>query len=246
MASQIEKLRAYTGHLLDEVIHLREKYALLEPMIFKKEVTGEWSRGHRARGFQTLRTSLLYSCAQDVAKIASDSDRRVPSFVNLIGPLANDHLRARLREDFAIITYQPNEEDRRDPVVLRALDRIGQRETAERREQFDDMYVRLQEEWEALRTSAALQSFVTIRDKVTAHTELKFGQEEYRRVDVGSLGLKWEDLQKVIDQIQSVTDKLNLLIRASSFVWPMLDEQLAEAAESFWDRTPTAPAEGRR
>ena len=108
-------------------------------------------------------------------------------------------------------------------------------ETAARRQQFDEMHSQLLHEWETLRSSEALRAFLNIRDKATAHTELRPGQEIYHRLDVASLGLKWSDLRDVIQQIQDLTDELNLLIRQSSFVWPMLDEQLEADVSSFWN-----------
>ena len=118
LEKRIKKARAYTEHLLDEVIHLRTKYAMPEPLIFDKGVASRWGHGARARGFLTLRTVLLYSCSQDVAKIACDRDKRAPSISNLVAALRDEALRARLREDYAVIRYHFDDEDLANRTLL--------------------------------------------------------------------------------------------------------------------------------
>lgn len=230
MPTQIEKLQAYASHLLDDMIRLREMYAMLEPMLFEEEVSRRWGAGNRARGFVTLKNTLFISCAQGIAKIASDKYDRTPSVVSIVERLASDEIIDELRSLYSDWRL-PIEED--DPVVAAALERMNIREQEERHKQFDSLYEELVKDWQELRDSDRLNGFQEIRDKVSAHTEIRY-HEEYERVDIGSLGLKWGDLKRTITVLQHLVDRIQLLVRSASFAWEMLDEQLSDASRSFW------------
>ena len=134
MPTQIEKLEAHASHLLDAFIGLREKYALLQPMLFDKQVVQARGSFAQARGFQTLRHSLFLSCAQDIAKLCLDADKRTPSILNLVSGLSDLLLRGELRERYAIWKL-PSVEGETDPEIIEALRRIEQHEQSERRAQ---------------------------------------------------------------------------------------------------------------
>ncbi len=90
LPTRLKKLQAHAEHLLDVFIALREKYALLDPMLFERNTIGLWSTGARGRGFLILKNSLFMSCIMDVSKIALDKDDRTPSVMRLVGALAED------------------------------------------------------------------------------------------------------------------------------------------------------------
>lgn len=79
MRERAQKLKAHTEQLLDLFLQLKENYAFLEPMLFDRDVVSTYGSGHKARGFNAIKFSLFYACAQDLAKLAFDSDRRTPS-----------------------------------------------------------------------------------------------------------------------------------------------------------------------
>lgn len=233
MRTQLDKLQAHTAHLLDAFIRLRERYAILEPMLFDKSVVESKGLGRQSRGFHVLKHSLFLSCAQDIAKLTFDDDARTPSLSNLIQALSYDQLRHTLRETFAA-WKTPLAEDETDPQIIEALRRMELREEAERRAQFDELYCEAISLWAALSTNGAVKSFKTIRDKVSAHTEIRFVADKYQFVDVGTLGIKWGDLKRTIGQMQRLVEIAGLLIRNTGFAWDMLDEQLQHASTGFW------------
>lgn len=234
MPTRIEKLQAHAAHLLDAFIQLRERYALLEPMLFSEIVTKERGAGRQARGFRVLKHSLFLSCSQDIAKLALDDDERTPSLANLIRSLADDDLRAELREQFAVWKI-PSIEEESDPEIVAALRRIELREESERREQFDSLYCEATALWAKLSTSAVVKAYRTIRDKLSAHTEVRFVVDKYQFIDVGSIGLKWGDFRTTIEEMQRLVEIMGLLIRNAGFAWDMLDKQLDEAGRGFWE-----------
>ncbi|BAN34287.1 hypothetical protein SCD_n00438 [Sulfuricella denitrificans skB26] len=233
MPTQIEKLEGHTSHLLDAFIRLRERYALLEPMLFDQQVPKLRGAGRQARGFLTLRHSLFLSCAQDIAKLSFDSDERTPSIKNLMAALDDSSLTSSLRERFAV-WHLPSVEEETDPEIVAVLRRMKLREQDERRTQFDEILAAGRTTWNELATSGHMSGFLTIRDKITAHTEVQHVADKYQPVDIGNLGIKWADLRRAIDAMQNLVEALGLLIRNAGFAWDMLDEQLSRAGKDFW------------
>lgn len=233
MPTQTEKLEAHASHLLDAFIQLRQRYAILDPMLFDKAVVETQGSGRKAQGFSVLKHSLFLSCAQDIAKLTLDDDTRTPSLSNSIRALTDEAFRSTLRERFAIWKI-PLAEDERDPEILEALRRMELREEAQRRTQFDELYCEATILWASLSTSPTIKSFKTIRDRVSAHTEVRLVADKYQFVDIGTLGIKWGDIKATIEQMQRLVEIIGLLIRNAGFAWDSLDDQLKRASEGFW------------
>ena len=233
MPSQIEKLEAHASHLLDAFIGLRERYAMLDPMLFDAEVPKQRGSGSQARGFKILRHTLFLSCAQDIAKLTMDKNEKTPSLRNLVEALESDALRQELREKFALWVV-PSTEAETDPEIIAALRRMEGREQAERRVQFDDLYNEATSLWTQLSTGSAVQGFLTIRNSISAHTEVRFVADKYQFVDMGTLGIRWDDLKNTIKMMQRLVELVGFIVRDAGFAWDMLDEQLAKASSGFW------------
>lgn len=238
MPTQIEKIEAHASHLLDAFIALRERYALLHPMLFAPDVAKLRGAGQQARGFLALRQSLFLSCAQDVAKLTLDADKRTPSIRSLVASIQVEDVKSVFRQRFSEWVL-PSIEGEADPEIAAALRRIELREQDERRVQFDELLSKAIEEWQALEGDPALLGFLTIRDKVSAHTEVVLVADKYRFFDIGVLGIRWADMKRLIDQMQSLVELLGLLVRNAGFAWDMLDSQLEKCGEDFW-----LPSEG--
>lgn len=212
---------------------------MLAPMLFQEQVVKTHGSRDQGRGFKILRNSLFLSCAQDIAKLSLDDDKRTPTIHNLVRALTDQNVRTELRERFSHWRI-PSKGDETDPEIVAALKRIELREESERRAQFDELYCELTEAWSRLSTNSVLKAFLMIRDKISAHTEVHYVADKYQFVDIGSLGIKWGDMGAIIDLMQSLVEKLGLLIRNAGFAWDMLDEQLSEAASAFWLRADAA------
>ncbi|WP_370261143.1 hypothetical protein [Limnobacter sp.] len=79
-----------------------------------------------------------------------------------------------------------------------------------------------------------MNRFLTIRDKVTAHTKVQHVADKYQPVDISTLVVKWADLRLAIEEMQKLVEALGLMVRNSSFAWDMLDTQLSKAGNNFW------------
>lgn len=206
---------------------------MLHPMLFDVDVVRNHGTGIRARGFLTLRHSLFLSCAQDIAKLSLDRDERTPSIRRLVSSIGDLTLQAELRERFAVWIL-PNVEEEADPEIREALRRIELREQNERRMQFDEILTSTNANAAALEADPALKGFLTIRNKVSAHTEVHLVADKYQPVDISELGIKWSDLWRIIELMQELVEDIGLLIRNSGFAWESLDVQLSKASAQFW------------
>ena len=79
-----------------------------------------------------------------------------------------------------------------------------------------------------------MEGFATVRDKVSAHTEIRCVADKYQLVDIGALGIKWGDLLLTIDAMQQMVELVGLIIRNAGFAWESLENQLSAAAGAFW------------
>ena len=180
-----------------------------------------------------LRSSLFLSCAQDIAKLATDTDKRTPSISNLITTISDAGVELALREAFAS-WHAPLVEQESDPEIIEAIRLMHLDEEQRQRAQFDATLLRVHSNWAQFSSSSSLAALQTIRDRVTAHTEVRYVADKYCLVDIGQLGLKWSELRPAIDQMQGLVADLGLIIRNAGFAWEMLDAQLARASKAFW------------
>ena len=233
MPSQIERLEALAGHMLDSYLALCERSAMLQPLLFDQGVVDCYAYGLRKRGFHALRTSLSMSCVQDIAKLVSDKDDKAPSLRNLVAALDSDALVQQLRDRYAKRITPLSTEDT-DSEILEALKLLDVQEEAERRVEFDSHLSELRDWWLKNESSKTVQACRVIRDKVTAHTEIKFVLDRYVTVDIASLDLKWSEVKGFTLELRTPVAAIGILVRCADFAWEMLDEQLDNAAKNFW------------
>lgn len=204
---------------------------MLEPMLLDKEVARTRGDGARLRGFETLRLSLYLSCVQDIAKLTFDRSDHAPSIHKIVAALADASLLGELRDRYAVWTLPDKAED---DEVREALKRMELREQAHRREQFDCHVRDLQAIESAFKTSAEMQKFLTVRDKITAHSEIRFVADKYQLFDLKNVGLKWNSLSHPIAEMQRAVELIGFVVRNAGFAWDMLDAQLSKASKAFW------------
>jgi hypothetical protein len=239
MTSRTSKVEAIASHVLDGYLLLREKVALLEPMLFDPSVVNARGKGFSGRGFNTLKHSLFLGCVQDIANLCLDGDSRAPSILNVARALRDEPIRRGLRNKFAD-WGAPLADPETDPLILEALKRIELREQSERQAQFDDLYQEFQVLWTEISESPVLNAFRHIRDKVSAHTEIRQVADTYAAVDLSTLGIKWGDIGGTARKIQRLVELCGLLVRNTGFAWDALEVQLKRTASGFWLGEPGA------
>lgn len=237
MPTQLEKLEAHASHLLQGFLSLREKYSLLQPMLYKEEVIDAWGKKRKARGFKFLKHTLFIDCAKDIANLCLDRHETSPSISNIFHALKSRELLGVLRSNYAVIGYILEDEDI-DPSIRKLLDESNRKEERERYAQFDQVHTTLTFRWMQLRRSNRLKAFERMRRKVAAHNDISYDGKamRYKTLDIGSLGLKWKDLREIIDEMQLVVSDIQMVARSTGFAWEMFDEQIERSAEGFWSK----------
>ena len=206
----IDKLKAHTDHLVNSYLGLIRKYAFVDPMVFDQEVTEKYGKASKALGFETIRLTIYYSCIQDVANVCSDKDDRSPSVINIIEKIKRKDPRDFLRKEHTTWSI-PITNDVSEPVK-KALIKSEDQKMQKRGEKFDETYARLLEKWDALKDDSSVKAFKAVRDQITAHFELRLVDGEYEYMDIKELGLRWDDLKRVIEELEEVIMDLNLLV----------------------------------
>ncbi len=172
MPLQIEKLEAHTSLLLDAFISLKERYSMLDPMLFCKDVPDTYGCGIKAKGYQILRHSLFTSCVQDLSKICMDNDKRTPSINNLMSYLEDSNLQKELRQRFSQ-WCTPSAEEESNPEIIAAINRWGELRRKGSQDRFDSLYEEVTRLWKGLSESSTISAFLTLRNKNISHNEVK-------------------------------------------------------------------------
>lgn len=238
MSATLEKLEAQASQLLDGFIGLRETYALLDPMLFDREIISSRGSFGQRNGFLILRRSLMLACVQDISRLCLDGDEHAPSIPRLVAKLRNQPLRDELRRSYCVWGGEPARTES-DPDIIRLLADIAQREQSARGDEFDRHFARLLTSWDTLSNGPALAKFHTVCDQVSAHTRDHSGKHRYQLVDITRLGIELTGLQPTIQAMQEPVALIGLMVHATNFAWDSLSHQLADAAQSFWTSTDT-------
>lgn len=236
-APNVEKIRASSSHLLDQFLILLERYALLKPLLRDHEVQSRLGAGNRITGLTIIRNTLALNCAHDIAKLALDRDPRTPS-LHIILKCFEDHelLTSELRDAYAeILTYVPGLGS--GPELVASYNKLDREERDRRRSHFDECLLKAKEKWKILSAKPYMSGFATIRDKVTAHTEIGSAQESYRLQDIEDLGLRWDDMDEALGLIREIIELIGLVARRTSFAWEQTDTRLASASAAFWSKS---------
>lgn len=233
MDDRVQKLVGHAEHLLRCLVGLKLKYALLSPMIFDGAVQEARGAGKRAEGFAAVRRAMFFDCIQDVVKLAFDCDDRTPSITKIVRGLGHHNARGDLRNEFVVA----------GPDVYE-IDDIGNEHfsesaTACRRSEdarsFDDTYASVIQRWHQFQEQPWVLGFRVIRDKVTAHLQLKKVGNTYElAVDVSQFGIKWSDVGEAIQLLEPLVLDLYLLITRSHFLIDSLNSHFQRVGREFW------------
>lgn len=234
MSIELEKLKAHSEHLLDGFLGLRERYAMLEPMLFNRSVIEMKGQGSKGRGFLAIKNNLFLYCSQDIAKLCLDKYDTSPSIKRIVEKLQDGTNLTALEDEFSVRCADlPDGE--KDPAVLELLRQIDEKRSTKRRSQFKNLVASLNDNWRQLESKPALESFKKIRNKVSAHLDVNLVNGKFKPLDIGSLGVKWKDIGETIAEMQLVIAQIGLVVRGASFAWDSLDRNLNIAASGFWE-----------
>jgi len=201
-------------------------------MIFDEKVVGLWGSGKKACAFQTMRHSLYQECVQDIIKLSFDKDLRTPSVSTIVDRIQVSVVLDRLREEYA--AWHIPIDDQKDESLKNGLRIIQAREETERRKEFDRLHANILKRWEDFQSETWIDGFQTIRDKITAHLELKLINGKYQHIDIAKLCLKWGDVKKAIDSLEQIVLNLNMIVLKSSFDIKSALAYFERDSKAFW------------
>jgi hypothetical protein len=119
---------------------------------------------------------------------------------NTAAALRDDNLIAFLKARYSAWVV-PAIEEESDPEIVEALRLMEIDERAGRTVEFDRHLRDLFDLASELEASPVVKSFQTIRDKITAHTDVGFEDAKYVLIDVADLGLQWRHLREMIETL---------------------------------------------
>ena len=230
-------MQGYAEQLLDSCIGLKEKYAMLNPVVRNESLRNKFS-GKRQRGLTIIRNILFLSCAIDIANICLESGQHAASINQFILFLADKKIINQLRETFAdreIQQVSSNEIDIPTEILKAHHDKRKKMYLST----FDNNLSELNSLWSSFSQSGIPDSFKTIRDKIAAHVELRFDDGKYKQFDANKLDISWDNLDTAINTIQQLVELINNIVRRAGFAWDDLDEQLEKASLGFWEQPNT-------
>lgn len=245
---QLKKLEAHAEHLLDGILWLKERHAMFRPML-DKQVLDSRGASRKRHGFMTIRRTLFFSCVLDIANLCLDGDDRTSSITNIVRMLTRDPLLlSELRRKYSVWVSSHTAEEQADPDVMRSIRALEQENAAKRAAEFDQRYEHLLVLWESLQPEKTLLAFKEMRDKLLAHPGLIYEDRKHKPLDIGKMGLRWDDIGAMIDRMQGVTEAIGHVARAASFAWDHADEQHQRHAREYWavDVEHTIVEEGTR
>jgi len=226
LLDELARLRAFSSHLLGGFLRLRERYAMLHPMLFSASVIEGHGAGERASGFAILKDTLFMTCCQDIANLVADEHKTSVSIANVVKKLRLERVAVAL-EDAAVAAVLSTDHD----PDIQAFWSAKQQD---RRLAFRADLAKLLELADILTGSSSLGALKTIRKKAASHLDLSLRNGEYAPLNFESLGMKWKDLEAVIDTTQEVVVLIGNVVRDASFAWESFEKRMSRTTMGFW------------
>lgn len=197
---------------MDAYISLREKYEIIKPAFFNKDVSLNWGKGKARRGFDVVRYTIANDVIKDICNISFDtSDKNSISIQSISNKLKNPDILNHARS-----------------CSIQDKGEFHQRQLGSSWELFS-------ETWESYQCKSWNTAIKNIRDKLVAHLELQRDKNTnaYTRLNLEEEGLKWSDLEEAIQMIEKMVVSLHLIITGKGFSVDSL-ETLEDDAKAFW------------
>lgn len=220
----VRKLTGYSENLLTFYLGTVRKYALLDPMLFSKEVCDKYGSRLASNGYALVRETLFYGVVQDIANMFFDKTGTNPSILNIKDMLDHQQVINFLREKYT-------SEHVIDNGNLRTWHKNRRKERAQ---EFETFHKELFDKIRNLETSKDLNLCKTIRDKFTSHIDLQFSGGNYSYPDISKYGIKWGTPKRLLNELKPIIIRIGYVVRQSGFAWDTFDSQNNKIASGLW------------
>ena len=154
--------------------------------------------------------------------------------------LQGQGVRESLREEFSTwIASAPIRSAGPEKIDKKLLEGFRSDEVGRLELRFDELWSRLWSGWGSMQGQDWFPRFRSVRNKITAHTEMKRKGGEYEASTPDEFGLTWEDVETALDEIEPLISDLVLAATNSSYGMDSTRSQLNLMAADFWSPDPS-------
>ncbi len=234
----VGKIRAYSRAMLRRYVAADRKLAMLKPIAYDQDLIARWDKSVGALGVTVLQETLFLDLVGDARAFTLDLDNRAASLRNVMQMLADDDLRAAVRDAFCA----PPPKEWVGPPMTEEMAQI--RQTLDRKAQqqksadFDRRYAELVKGAGALVQHKLSNKIDRARHRLVGHFGMTKDRtdEEPRAVTPQDVGLKWGDIEKFFEMAEPLIAETDLLV--SNTTWAMEQSKAIHerVAKDFWDK----------
>jgi hypothetical protein len=212
---RVKKIRASSRRTVGIYFHVHQKLKLIEPLMSDLELIDIINSHGGGNGLLFLRGSIFVDCVHNCAVLAFDHDDRTASLKTILQRLDSGDLQLKLREEFSQSADSASDKKEQD-------------------ERFDTLLAKIRNDFCSLEKNILAQRFCSIRDKVTAHLEMKSVDLEPKPVTASDFELKWGDVELFLQMVEPIVFDLQQLLERTSYVMESYYGTHSSVAEEFW------------
>lgn len=225
--------------IVDLYFLCNQQYLLLKPLMEDKSIYSIWDHSEGTEGVSVLRLIMWQSLLSQIYGILFDQDNRSVSLSNVMKGLENENLACEARKIFCtptgvtpiIIDGTKEDEDR-------IIKQVQQEDVKHKESVFDKTLSEIKEKYSKLIDSPLVERIKSLRDKIIAHSELKFSEEDGSRrlYNPRDFSASWRDIENLLEISPHIIFKANLLVTNSSYQVDSFVTHNENVARTFWSK----------
>jgi hypothetical protein len=235
---QKKKIRHLSDAITTKYFLADQQRALLEPIVYDKNLIQRWDNSLAAHGLEALRMSTYLSILSAMNALLFDEYAKTASIHNVCRMLDDAALVAALRDDYCkpidIAHIGPDMDEGLQKHLEECINAQRMKEAAD---DFDARLGALLAGYDAIRISELAQRIQRTRDRVVSHYQVTTVGGERRLYDPSDFGLKWGDASEIVKASTEVVFNIPMIVTGT---WYAVDDYVAghnEIAAEFWKIT---------
>ncbi|MFC2171826.1 hypothetical protein ACFLU6_04250 [Acidobacteriota bacterium] len=215
LAGKLKKVQAYSSNMAVTFLAVENKYGILRPMIFNKALFNRYDQPYKMDGFLTLKIVLFIDATKDIVKVVFDKDHRSPSLYRIIKYLENEEIRLAFRESFSSW--------------------LGTDSYSTLKNEFDRKYKVIKDSFQSLCGLEVSEKLKDVRNKISAHIEMRKDGEGYRILSIGDLELEWNSLEGFLQLVKPIVFDTAYIVGNETYDHDSFSESNLKTSGAFWD-----------
>lgn len=232
----IDRITSLTNLIFDIYLLFIQKYILFRPLVHDKQLIKSYQTHRKRYAFGLLRYTLFSNCLLEISNICFDKSRKKnsPSIENILSELnKNDSLVETLKQLYSnsIIGTLNRKDGTFGPPYTN-----DEHQENIRRSDFDEKLRSLNTYWNNLTISPISSKIKSIRDKIVAHREIKFSNNNYELLLIDNFPITYREFETFTDRVKEIMILLQAVVRQSGFDYGSLDSFIEKNINGFWDK----------